>query len=223
MRKPLTFAHHFERTSGETNLELTKKSMKTISLLSLVAIALLVVSCGKMPQESIDTVNASIKSARSAQADVYMGSELKAAQDSMVVIMQGIETENSKMFKSFDSYKTRLDNLKGTLDQIIAEVPAKKEAFKQEALAGLDNLKQLYAEGQDLLAKAPKGKEGKAVLQQIGEEFKVIESTIAGIETTLAGDANYIQVLAKENATQKSISDINTELSDAIAKKAGKK
>ena len=25
MRKPLTFAHHFERTSGEKNLELTKK------------------------------------------------------------------------------------------------------------------------------------------------------------------------------------------------------
>ena len=102
-------------------------------------------------------------------------------------------------------------------------MPAKKEALKQEALAALDGLKQMYAESQELLSKAPKGKEGRAVLEQIGGELKVIEGTINEIETTLAGDANFKQVLAKENATQKSISDINTELSDAIAKKAGRK
>lgn len=197
--------------------------MKTISFLGLVAILLLATSCGKMPQESIDAVNSSIKAAQAAQAGVYMGSEFKAAQDSLAVIMQGVEAENSKMFKSFDNYKTRLDNLKGEVDKIVAAVPEKKEALKQEALTALDGLKQMYAESQDLLAKAPKGKEGRAVLEQIGGELKVIEGTINEIETTLAGDANFKQVLAKENATQKSISDINTELSDAIAKKAGRK
>ena len=196
--------------------------MKTISFLGLVAILLLAASCGKMPQESIDSVNSSINAAKTAQAGVYMGSELKAVQDSMAVIMQGVEAENSKMFKNFDNYKTRLESLKGEVDQMTAAVPAKKEAVKQEAVAGLENLKQLDVQAHELLAKAPKGKEGRAVLQQIGEELKVIEATIAELETTLAGDANFIQVLAKVNATQKSISDINTELSEAIAKKAGK-
>ena len=196
--------------------------MKTISFLGLVAILLLAASCGKMPQESIDAVNSSINAAKTAQAGVYMGSELKAVQDSMAVIMQGVEAENSKMFKNFDNYKTRLESLKGEVDQMTAAVPAKKEAVKQEAVAGLENLKQLDVQAHELLAKAPKGKEGRAVLQQIGEELKVIEATIAELETTLAGDANFIQVLAKVNATQKSISDINTELSEAIAKKAGK-
>lgn len=196
--------------------------MKTISFLGLVAILLLAASCGKMPQESIDAVNSSINAAKTAQAGVYMGSELKAVQDSMAVIMQGVEAENSKMFKNFDNYKTRLESLKGEVDQMTAAVPAKKEAVKQEAVAGLENLKQLDVQAHELLAKAPKGKEGRAVLQQIGEELKVIEATIAELETTLAGDANFIQVLTKVNATQKSISDINTELSEAIAKKAGK-
>lgn len=196
--------------------------MKRISFLSLVAIMFLATSCGKMPQESIDAVNASIVSAQAAQANIYMSSELKGAQDSLAVIMQGVEAENSKFFKNFDNYKTRLETLKGNLDQIITEVPAKKEECKQAAQAGLDSLKAMYATSQELLAKAPKGKEGRAALQQIGEDLKVIEGTITEIETTLTGDANFKQLLDKVTATQKSIEGINTELSDAIAKKAGK-
>lgn len=197
--------------------------MKKSLFFSLVAIMLIAAGCGSVPQADIDATNASVEAAKAAQADIYAPEQLKTVTDSLAVVMQGIETEKSKLMKNFDAYKTQLEGLKVEADKIAAEVPAMKEAAKNEAIAGLDSLKVNLDAAKQLLAKAPKGKEGKAVLDEISTELSVIETTVTEISTTLAGEnVNYKQELDKVNAAQKSVADINTELSEAIAKKAGK-
>lgn len=187
-----------------------------------VVMMIVATSCGKMPQENIDATKAAIEAAQVAQADVYMTTEFKALQDSLTVVMQGVEAENSKFFKNFGTLTTQLDALKVQAETIAAEVPAKKEAVKQEAEAALATVKTAIDETKTLLAKAPKGKEGKEALEQISNELNVIATTVGEVETSLTGDVNYAQVLDKLNAAQKSVADIATELNDAIAKKAGK-
>lgn len=197
--------------------------MKKSLFFILVAIMMIAAGCGSVPQADIDATNASVEAAKAAQADIYAPEQLKTVTDSLAVVMQGIETEKSKFMKNFDAYKTQLDGLKAEADKIAAEVPALKEAAKNEATTGLDSLKVNLDAAKQLLAKAPKGKEGKAVLEEISNELSVIETTVTEISTTLAGEnVNYKQELDKVNAAQKSVADINTELSEAIAKKAGK-
>ncbi len=188
----------------------------------VVAMAIVATSCGKMPQDDINATKAAVETAKAAQADVYMAPEFKALQDSLTVVMQGIEAENSKFLKNFDALTVKLDTLKSQAEAIAVAVPAKKQAVKQEAETTLAAVKTAIEETQALLAKAPKGKEGKEALEQISNELNVVATTVGEVETSLTGDVNYIQVLDKLNASQKSVADLNAELSEAIAKKAKK-
>lgn len=188
----------------------------------VVAMTILATSCGKMPQQNIDATKAAVEAAKTAQADIYMSTEFKSLEDSLTVVMQGIEAENSKFMKNFDALTVKLDTLKSKADAIAAAVPAKKEAVKLEAETTLANVKTAIEETKALLAKAPKGKEGKEALEQISNELNVIATAVGEVETSMTSDVNYAQVLDKLNASQKSVADINAELTEAIAKKAGK-
>lgn len=188
----------------------------------VVAMAIMVTSCGKMPQENIDATKAAVEAAKTAQADVYMATEFKSLEDSLAVVMQSIEAENSKFLKNFGTLTVKLDSLKSQADVVAAAVPAKKEAVKQEAETTLASVKTAIEETKALLAKAPKGKEGKEALEQISNELTTITTSVGEIETSMTGDVNFVQVLDKLTASQKSVADINAELTEAIAKKAGK-
>lgn len=188
----------------------------------VVAMAVIATSCGKMPQDDINATKAAVEAAKTAQADVYMAPEFKSLQDSLTVVMQGMEAENSKFMKNFDALTVKLDTLKSQAEAIAAAVPAKKQAVKQEAGTTLAAVKTAIEETKALLTKAPKGKEGKEALEQISNELNVVETTVGEVETSLTGDVNYVQVLDKLNAAQKSVADLNAELSEAIAKKAKK-
>lgn len=175
--------------------------------------------CGKLPQESIDAAKAAVAAAKSAQADVYMAPEFKALQDSLAAVMNGVEAENSKFMKDYNGLKSQLDILAEEAKSVAAAVPAKKEAVKAEAVAIVATLKTGLEATKVLLAKAPRGKEGKAALEQISGELKVIAAHVEEIEGSLTGEVNYAEALDQLNAAQKSVSDIHAELTEAIAKK----
>lgn len=188
----------------------------------VVAMMIVATSCGKMPQENIDATKAAVETAKAAQADIYMAPEFKSLEDSLTVVMQAIEAENSKFMKNFDALTVKLDTLKAQAEAVAIAAPAKKEAVKQEAATTLASVKTAIEETKALLAKAPKGKEGKEALEQISNELNVITTAVSEVEASMAGDVNFAQVLDKLNASQKSVADINAELTEAIAKKAGK-
>lgn len=187
--------------------------------LAVAAVAVMMSGCGKMPQESVNAAKAAVTAARNAQADVYMAPEYKMLADSLNVFLQQIETENSKFMKNFDGMQAKLDSLTVRAEQVAAAVPARKEAVKAETEAMVATVKSNLEATNTLLGKAPKGKEGKAALEQIHNELNVIAANVAEIENGLAGDVNYAEALDKLNAAQKSVTDLHTELTEAIAKK----
>lgn len=189
---------------------------------AVVVMAIVATSCGKMPQENMDAAKSAIEAAKTAQADVYMSAEFKALEDSLAVVMQGIEAENSKFLKNFDGFKANLETLTAQAETLAADMPAKKEAVKAEAVAKVAEVKTAIEATKSLLAKAPKGKEGKAALEQISGELTAVATTVDEVEASLAGDVNFMEALNKLNAAQKTVSDIDAELNEAIAKKAGK-
>ena len=72
------------------------------------------------------------------------------------------------------------------------------------------------------MKKAPRGKEGAAVLEQIKTEMTAIEASAA--EAKGMYDAGkYMDASNKIKAAKDSATRINTELNDAIAKVKGKK
>ncbi len=187
-------------------------------VITTVAAVVLMTSCGKVPQADIDAANAAIDSAKTAQADIYLPVEFAALNDSMSVIMQNVEAQKSKLFKNFKDVKVKTDALTASAGTLVSDAAVKKDEVKVEAETMLAQVKTLMTDTQALVLKAPKGKEGKAVLDEIKGELTVIETSVNDAQVLFDSGANYMQVLDKVKAANEALTAINTELTDAIAK-----
>jgi hypothetical protein len=179
-------------------------------------------SCGKVPQAKVDATNAAIAAAQTAEAAVYVPAEFAAVQDSMKAINAAIEVQKSKLFKKFGPIEVKLDETLAAANKVATDAVAKKEEVKKEVEATMAAVKAVIEENGTLMKKAPRGKEGAAVLEAMKTDMATIEASIA--EAQAAYDkAAYMDALNKVKAANERATGINTELKDAIAKKSGKK
>jgi len=198
--------------------------MKNKVLMGLAAIAMVAIlsGCGKKPQVQIDATNAAIEAAQTAEAAVYLPAEFAAVQDSMKAVMADIETQESKLFKNFGDSKVKLDATLAAANQVAANAATKKEEVKKEVETSLTAIKTLLEDNKTLMTKAPRGKEGAAVLEQIKTETATIEASVAEAQA-LYDKGSYMDALNKVKAANESATGINTELTEAIAKVKGRK
>ena len=199
--------------------------MKKIFGLGLLALGLTVMfsSCGKMPQADIDAANAAIDSAKMAGADVYITDEFIAVQDSLKSAMEKVESQKSKfLFKNYDAAVKQLKEVKMLADQAKENAIVKKNEVKEEVQTALGEVNALVTENKTLITKAPKGKEGKAALEQMQTELTAIETSVTEA-TTLNGNGEYMAAKEKLMAAKEKATSINAELKNAIAKYKGRK
>jgi hypothetical protein len=198
-------------------------------LLKLVAFSFLVVSlasCAKAPQAEIDAANVSIEAAKTAGADRYAPESFNAASEALKTAVTAVEEQNSKfaLFRNYDAAKTTLATVATLSSKAVEETTAKKAALKAEVTQSVTDLTTLIASDKELLAKAPKGKEGKAALEAIGQEIAVVETVNTEVTAGLANNEDVLTLSEKIKPAVVKAQGINTELTDVIAKvKGGKK
>jgi len=193
--------------------------MKNKVLMGLAAITMVAFlsSCGKVPQEKVDATNAAIAAAQTAEAAVYVPAEFAAVQDSMKAINAAIEVQNSKLFKKFGPIAIKLDETLAAANKVSADAAVKKEEVKKEVEGLMTGIKAVLEENTGLMKKAPRGKEGAAVLEQIKTETATIEASVVEAQGMFDKGA-YMDALNKVKAANDRAVGINTELKEAIAK-----
>jgi hypothetical protein len=198
--------------------------MKNKVLMGLAAVAMVAFlsSCGKVPQAQIDATNAAIAAAQTAEAAVYVPAEFAAVQDSMKAIMADVEAQKSKLFKKFGPAKIKLDATLALANQVAANAATKKEEVKKEAEGLLAAIKVVIEENGTLMKKAPKGKEGAAVLEQMKTDMAGVEASVAEAQGSYDKGA-FMDALNKVKAAKQTADGINGELKAAIEKVKGKK
>ena len=198
-------------------------------LLKLVALSVLVVSlasCAKAPQAEIDQANASIEAAKTAGADRYVPESFNAASEALKTALTAVEEQNSKfaLFRNYDAAKTTLASVVTLSAKAVEETTAKKTALKAEVTQSVTDLNATIAADKELLAKAPKGKEGKAALEAIGQEIGVVETVSTEVAAGLANNEDVLTLSDKVKPAVEKAKAINTELTDVMSKvKGGKK
>lgn len=190
---------------------------KILLVLTAISMSVIFTSCGKVPQAQIDTTNAAIEAAKTAEAPVYLPVEFTALQDSMNVIMTEVEVQNGKLFKKFGDIKIKLDSTLALAIKLNADVIIKKEEVRKESETLLISTKTITQENSKLILKAPRGKEGAIVLVQIKSDISTIDSTITEAQGSY-DKGLYMETLNKIKAANESATKINTELKEAIAK-----
>ncbi len=198
--------------------------MKNKILMGLAAIAMVAVlsSCGKKPQVEIDATTAAIEAAKTAEAAVYVPAEFAAVQDSMTAIMADIAVQESKLFKKFGPAKEKLVATTALANQVAANAAVKKDEVKKEVDTLMTEIKAVVEENTALMKKAPRGKEGAAVLEAMKADMATIEASIVEAQAMYDKGA-YMDASNKAKAAKEKATGINTELNDAIAKVKGRK
>lgn len=193
--------------------------MKNKVLMGLAAIAMVAFlsSCGKVPQTEIDATNAAIAAAQAAEANVYVPAEFTALQDSMNAINAAVEAQKSKLFKKFGPIKENLAKTLTLANTVAADAATKKDEVKKEAETLLNDIKAVIEENGKLITKAPRGKEGAAVIEQIKADMVTINTSVADAQA-LYDKGIYMDALNKIKAAKEKADGINAELKEAIAK-----
>lgn len=191
--------------------------------LTAVSVAVLFSSCGKIPQAEIDAANVAIEAANTAGASVYVAEDFAALQDSMRAVNENVEAQNGKLFKNFDGVKAQLAVVSQMAADAKVKAETRKEEVKQEVAALQTEVANLVASNNELIAQAPKGKEGAAALEAIKGDNGLIETSLAEVADLVTAD-NLMPALDKVKAAKEKAESINAELSEVIAKYAkGKK
>jgi hypothetical protein len=131
-------------------------------------------------------------------------------------LAKGLDTANKRIVPS-PLIHVKLDSTLALAKRVEANAVAKKEQMKQECTATLAEVATLLAGNKEMLTKAPKGKEGAAVLEQMKTEMATIEASVAEAQG-LYDKGAYMDALNKVKAANERATGINTELKDAIAK-----
>lgn len=187
------------------------------SLLTLGVAAVILVSCGEVPQKEIDDATLAIEEVKQIEGAIYSSESFNALQDSMQAIMEDIEAEKSGFFKNYDDSKAKLIVILTQASVVKQQTEARKAELKAEIQQVILTTQELITANKALLIDAPKGKEGVSALLAIESENTAIEASVN--ETAAALEkGQLITGLDMAKAAKQKATDINTELTDVIAK-----
>lgn len=191
---------------------------KLIIAIAAMGVAVLFSSCAKVPQTEIDAATAAVQSVKDSGADLYVPEAYSALVDSMKAANENTEVAKAKWFPNYSKVKAELVVINQMATDTKAKAEARKVQLKAETETMIGEVKALVEENKGLIAKAPRGKEGREALEAIKSDLTVAETSVTEVEALLAnGDllgSNDKIKAAKEKATS-----IKAELEEAIAKK----
>jgi hypothetical protein len=202
----------------------TMNAKRNIALVVGVVGRLLLAGCAKAPQADIDAAKAAIAAAKGAEANVYVADKFAAAEKAMADATAEIEKQNGAfaMSRNYAQAKTLLAGAAQQAQAAQQEAVTQKAAVKTEAENTLAAVQTALIEAKALLAKAPKGKEGKEALQAMSAELAMVDSSLVSTQTLIQG-GQYATALDNLNAAKAKVEQIKGELQTAIDKSKGKK
>lgn len=192
--------------------------LKTFSAMLILAF---LAGCAEAPKQAIDATNAAMEAAKAAEADRYAADLFNAAKDSLAAAMTEVENQNAKfaLTRNYGHAQQLLDGALASFNSAKDAAAGNKEKVKMEA----DTLAQALAAGienaKKLMAKAPRGKEGKAALEMIQNDINAVEASVAEISSA-ANSGDFLSARDKAQASLAKINSIVEELNQAIAKRS---
>lgn len=165
--------------------------------------ALALTGCAKVPQEAIDSSQAAMETAKSADAATYAPESLAKAEASMQQAQAELTAQGEKMFKSYDRAGELLVQAKTDAEQAAADAASGKETAKlaaADAIAGATAA--LDAAGMALTA-APASKDRKADMEAMTADLETLRGLLNEAQSAYdAGDYKTAQERAQQVSTE---------------------
>ncbi|MEQ9221346.1 MAG: hypothetical protein RLO17_25050 [Cyclobacteriaceae bacterium] len=180
-------------------------------------VAILLSSCGPVPQKEIDAAQAAIDSAKTTGADIYASDSFVALQDSLEVILEQIQEEKSDFFANYDSLTIQLNYISQQADELSSQTATKKLEIGNQIQSTMAEVRNLISANKQIMLEVPQGKEATETLQNIQQALNSVESAVAETDS-LVSTGQLIPGLDKAMIAKEKVTTINSELQTMVDK-----
>lgn len=185
---------------------------------ALVLVMVLLAACAKEPTQEVSGAQAAIAAAMANDGEKYAKDDVKKLNDDLTAARDEVQTQQKKFFKNYDKAKEILAKVKADAEALNAEIPARKEKVKNEAIAALDAAKTAVADAKALLEKAPRGKGTAADIEALRADVTGMEESLKEADGLMVSE-DHFAVIDKATSIKDKAAAVSTQINDAIAKK----
>jgi len=199
-----------------------KNVLLAISL--ILGFGLVLAGCASAPTEEINATKAAIASIQTGDVKTYAPESLKAAEDGLNKALAAIQAQDGKfaMTRDYKQASAMLKSAKELVEKAKGDAQLAMTKAKADAEAAIAALPQMIEEAKKALAKAPKGKDTKADLEAMQNDFKLAEEALNEASTALS-QSKYNDALAKADSAKSMASSIIDQIKKAQEKVKGRR
>jgi hypothetical protein len=187
-------------------------------LIVVVVCALSVTGCTQAPTEKLAATEQAINDAQTAGAPNYMAEDFAKLEGMLTNAKNEIAEQDSKfgILRDYGSAEQLLATAQAEATRVTAETAKKKEQAKQVALQAQEAAQASVKMTQDLVKRAPVGKD-RAAVEAIKADAQGLTASLSEVQTAIdAGD--YLAAQAKAKAIKEKSHAVAAEIQTALAK-----
>lgn len=185
---------------------------------ALLATLALVGGCAKAPTEKVAAAEKAVADARAAGAPTYLAEDFAKLEGMLTNAKNEIAAQEGKLgfLRDYGKAEQLLTAAQTEAARVATEAAKKKEEAKAAALKAQEEAKEAVKTAEDLVAKAPIGKD-RAAVEAIKADASGLGPSLAEVQTAIdAGDYQAAQTKAK--AIKEKSELLSAEIQTALAK-----
>lgn len=189
----------------------------------LASLFLLTTACAKAPTDKLTATEQAVNDARTAGAPTYLAEDFAKLEGLMANAKKEIAEEDGKLafLRDYEKAEQLLASAKADAAKVAIEAAKKKEEAKVAAVQAQQAAQASVKTTQELVAKAPVGKD-RAAVEAIKADAEGLAASLTDVQAALdAGD--YLAAQTKAKAIQDKSQAVAKEVQDALAKVGGAK
>ncbi|MEI9478156.1 MAG: hypothetical protein WCO26_16485 [Deltaproteobacteria bacterium] len=183
----------------------------------------ILVGCAKQPSEDMNAAQKAVEDLKATGAEKYIPGDTKKVDDGLAAAMNEIKAQDGKfaLTRNYEKAKQMLAQVKADSEKVKADIAAKKEEAKKNALAGQEAAGASVKEARALLAKAPKGKGARADIEAMKGDIKGLEDSVPELQQ-LIDKEDYAMAMDKAKAIKEKADGVSNQIKEAMKKVKGK-
>ena len=192
--------------------------MKHLLIVTIVPVLMIGAACAKAPTEKVTAAEKAVNDARATGAPKYAPEEFAKLESALTNAKSEVAEQDAKFgfLRDYEKAEQGLTVAQTEATRVSAETAKRKEEAKTGAVQAQQAAQVAVTTAQQLVAKAPVGKD-RAALEAIKADIDGLATSLPDIQKTLdAEDYQAAQVKAK--AVQDKSQAVSAELESALAK-----
>ena len=192
--------------------------LRKASLVSLTLTLMMIAGCAEPPTQQIQEAEKALKDAQESGAATYSAEEYAKLEGTLTTLRKEVTDQDEKfsLFRDYGKAQQLSVSAKADSERIKTAATLKKEEAKAAALQAQQVAEEAVKATQDLVAKAPVGKD-RAAVEAIRNDVDGLKSLLKQVQASIDKE-DYPAAQTQAKAIHDMSQSVSAEIQNALAK-----